>query len=96
MARQLTINSKTFNCDYAGVGYRGYLKAQILDNRKLSEIAPEVEGSPAITYTDEEGTTEFANFTRLMRLERIDDDAVVLMLEKVEEPSGNEHTEPNE
>lgn len=94
--RTIEINSREYRADYAGVGYRGYLKAQILDDRKLSVIAQEVEGSVSITYTDEEGTTEFTNFTRLMRLERIDDEAVVLMLEKVEEPSGNEHTEPNE
>ena len=82
MQTTLTINGKTFDADYAGVGYRGWLKGQIHDERPLSEIAPEVEGSEQIVLDEDSVRTEFDNFTRLMRIERIDDVAVVIMLAK--------------
>ena len=82
MQTTLTINGKTFDADYAGVGYRGWLKGQIHDERPLSEIAPEVECSAQIILEEDSGRTEFTNFTRLMRIERIDDVAVVIMLAK--------------
>ena len=82
MQTTLTINQKQFDADYAGVGYRGWLKAQIHDTRMLSEIAPEVEGSEIITLEDNTGTTTFTGYTQLMRIEWIDDVSVVIMLAK--------------
>ena len=82
MPKKLTINRKQFDCDYAGIGYMAWLKAQIHDERPLSEIAPEVEWADLITLEDDTGTTDFAGYTQLMRIERIDDVAVVIMLAK--------------
>ena len=92
MPKKLTINQKQFDADYAGIGYMGYLKAQILDGRPLSEIAPEAEGSDVILWDGDDRPVEFDGYTRLMRIERIDDVAVVIMLEHVE----TEQTEPNQ
>lgn len=82
MARTLTIKSKQFDCLYAGVGFKAMLKAQIFDKRPLSIIAPEVEGGNVIEYDDDDGDhKKFENYTKLMRMDRIDDDTVVIMLE---------------
>lgn len=81
MARTLTIKDKQFECLYAGVGYRAMLKAQIFDKRPLSLIAPDVEGGDVIEYDDDGSHKKFENYTRLIRVDRIDDDTVVIMLE---------------
>ena len=80
MTKKLVINDKWFNADYAGIGYLGMLKAQIHDERPLSEIAPDVEGSRKIQLIDGDDSRDFDGFTKLMRIERIDDIAVVILL----------------
>ena len=82
MQKTLTINQVTYEADYAGIGYMGYLKAQIHDERPLSEIAPEIEWADLITLEDNTGTTDFKGYTQLVRIERVDEHSVMFMLAK--------------
>lgn len=82
MQKTLTINRVTYEADYAGIGYMGYLKAQIHDERPLSEIAPEIEWADLITLEDNTGTTDFKGYTQLVRIERVDEHSVMFMLAK--------------
>ena len=80
MAKTLTIKGKTFEADYAGVGYRGMLKAQVYDKRPLSEIAPEVEFGEVITCTEDDHTDTFTGYITLNRIERNDAVTVIILL----------------
>lgn len=84
-----TSKEKTYQVDYCGVGYMGYLKTQIRDSRLVGEIAPEFEGLETVTYRDGEEETTFEGYTRLRRADRIDDVSVVILMERRTEDAGN-------
>ena len=84
--KTLLIKQKSFDADYAGVGYLGMVKAQIHDTRLLSEIAPDLEGAEEVVVMEgEEQTGLFEGYTVLNRIERIDSEAVCFLLAKPEE-----------
>ena len=79
---QVRIREKTYDADYAGVGYLGFLKMQLKDERLLSEIVPEVEGAEEIIRIADGRERVYTGFTQLIRVERIDEGSVVLLLGK--------------
>lgn len=82
----LMINQKNFEAEHAGIGYLGMIKAELFDRRALSVIAPEIEGSEIIIKTEDgEETGVFEGYTRLMRIFRVDDEVVSILLAKPEE-----------
>lgn len=84
--KTITIGEKTWTADYAGIGYLGYVKAQIHDGRTLGAVAPELEGAEQVILTEDgEQTGLFEGYTRLMRIERVDDTAVCFLLARPEE-----------
>lgn len=84
--KTLQIKQKSFDADYAGVGYLGMVKAQIHDTRLLSEIAPDLEGADEVVLIeDDEQTGLFEGYTVLMRMERVDAEAVCFLLARPED-----------
>ena len=79
---QVRIREKTYDADYAGVGYLGFLKMQLKDERLLSEIVPEVEGAEMIACIAEGEERAYTGFTELIRVERVDKESVILLLGK--------------
>ena len=79
---QVRIREKTYDADYAGVGYLGFLKMQLRDERPLSLIVPEVEGAEEIVRIAEGRERFYIGFTQLIRVERVDEGSVVLLLGK--------------
>lgn len=82
MDKTIRIREKTWNADYCGVGYSAMLKAQIYDPRPLSQIALDLEGADQVFFFDGETEREFGGFTRLMRVERVDENAVCFLLDR--------------
>lgn len=83
MRKIRTSRDMEYPVDYCGIGYEGMLKMQIKDSRPLGEIAPEFEGLDSVIYTkDEDEPHTFDGFTRLNRLEWVDDHDVVVILAK--------------
>ena len=82
MSKTVTIRDKTWNAEYCGVGYKFMLKAQSYDPRPLSQIAPDLEGAEQIFFADDDGEHEFGGFTQLMRVERVDENAVCFLLDR--------------
>lgn len=82
----LTINQKNFEAEHAGIGYMNMLKAELFDSRALSVIAPEIEGSEEIIKTENgEQTGLFEGYTKLMRIFRVDNEVISILLAKPEE-----------
>ena len=79
---QMRIRQKTYDADYAGVGYLGFLKMQLKDSRPLSLIVPEVEGVETIVSITEGEERAYTGFTELIRIERVDQESVILLLGK--------------
>ena len=79
---QVRIRQKTYDADYAGVGYLGFLKMQLKDSRPLSLIVPEIEGAETIVSIAEGEERAYTGFTELIRVERVDKESVILLLGK--------------
>lgn len=88
--KSLVIGAKTWTADYAGIGYMGMLKAQIHDKRNISIIAPEIEGAATIILTEDgrQEYTQFDNYTQIVRIERIDENSVCILLARPEVHNG--------
>lgn len=84
MLKKLQIKNTLYDADYAGVGYNAWLKAQIYDSRQLSLVAPDVENAEEIILTDGEKTEAFEGYTKLVQIQRVNDEVVMFMLEKPE------------
>lgn len=82
MGKTIRIREKTWNANFCGVGYRGFLVLQIYDPRLLSEIAPDVENADELVWFDGETERTFGGFTRIQRIERIDASAVDVYLDR--------------
>lgn len=87
---QIQIKNKRLAVDYCGVGWLGLLKFQVIDDRPLSEIAPDVEGAETIeVYDNGQKTETYEGFTQMTRIERIDYNHRVVVLQKPEAQNGN-------
>lgn len=85
----LTSRGKTYPVDYCGIGYMAMLKMQIKDSRPLGEIAPELDGLEWLEYTDnQQEPVRFEGYTKQKRVEWVDDQSVVILLDK-EATDGN-------
>ena len=86
MRKLRTSKGNEYSVDYCGIGYLGMLKMQVHDSRPLGEIAPEFDGLESVVYTDEgEEPEAFEGFSKLNRLEWVDDNSVIVILAKHEE-----------
>ena len=79
---QVKIREKTYDADYAGIGYLGFFKMQLKDGRPLSLIAPEVEGAETITVIAEGKELIYTGFTELVQIGWVDNESVILVLRK--------------
>lgn len=79
-----TSRDKTYDAEYCGVGYLSMLKMQIYDTRPLSVLAQEFEGLDEVIFVKGEQERTFHNYKILMRIERIDERAVVIILQQEE------------
>lgn len=77
-----TSRDKTYDAEYCGVGYLSMLKMQIYDVRSLSVLAQEFDGLDEVIFVKGEQERTFHNYKRLMRIERIDERAVVIILQQ--------------
>lgn len=77
-----TSRDKVYDAEYCGVGYLSMLKMQIYDTRPLSVIAPEFEDLDKVIFVKGDRERTFHNYKRLMRIERIDERAVVIILQQ--------------
>lgn len=80
--KKVTIKNRTYDADYAGVGYLDMLKMQVKDTRLLSVIAPDMEGADHVAVEDGDTAREYDGYTILNRIERIDQDSGVVILAK--------------
>ena len=78
--KRLVIKQKNFDADYAGVGYLDMVKAQIYDERLLSDISPDLEGAYEVTLIDGDESESFIGYIELIRIERIDEERVCFLL----------------
>ena len=82
MGKTIRIREKTWNANFCGIGYNAMLKFQIYDQRKLPQIAPDVDGADELIWYDGEKEHIFGGYTLLKRIERIDAMAVDVYLDR--------------
>ena len=80
--RAITLNEHTFPVDYAGISMMGLFKAQIVDDRLLSVLAPLVEGAETVVYREEGDEQRFEGYTVLNRMEKVDENHAIIFLSK--------------
>lgn len=83
---EVTINTgrRVYTALYAGIGLSGQFKAQIYDTRRLPVLAAELDGVQTLICTRKAGermvTETFEGYTRLARLETLDDEMTLIVL----------------
>lgn len=84
-----TSKRHTYQADYCGVGYMGWLKMQIHDSRALDVVAREFSGLTAVEATPEgsEAVT-YENYTLLRRVDWVDEQSIIIMLAKEDTNNG--------
>lgn len=82
MGKTIRIRGKTWNANFCGIGYNAMLKFQIYDQRKLPQIASDVDGADELIWYDGEKEHTFGGYTLLKRIERIDAMAVDVYLDR--------------
>ena len=80
--RTITLNDNTFSVDYAGISMMGLFKAQLVDDRPLSVLAPLVEGAETVLYSEDGAEQTFEGYSVLNRMEKVDDNHAIIFLAK--------------
>lgn len=81
-----TSKRHTYQADYCGVGYKGWLKMQIRDSRPLDVVAREFTGLSTVTVNPDAGAPEvYQSYTLLRRVDWTDAQSIVIILAKEEE-----------
>lgn len=79
--KELNVMS-TFGVDYAGISMMGLFKAQLVDDRSLSVLAPLVEGAQTVLYSEDGEAQIFEGYSVLNRMEKADEGHAIIFLAK--------------
>lgn len=79
--KELNVMS-TFDVDYAGISMMGFFKAQLVDDRPLSVLAPLVEGVETVLYNEDGEEQTFEGYSVLNRMEKADEGHAIIFLAK--------------
>ena len=84
-----TSKRHTYAADYCGVGYMGRLKMQIHDSRQLDVVAREFSGLKTVKAIQDGGeAVTYENYSLLRRGDWVDEQSIVIMLEKEDTNNG--------
>jgi hypothetical protein len=82
--RSIKVGNMVFRVMYAGVSpFTDHFKAQIyFETMSIGKIASELDGNTGILYMDGDAEETFEGYSRLIKIEYVDNETVVAILER--------------